>query len=70
MGMDIHSSNECEEYWRNKFADQIEEAIARDWGISPDSPDFQTVRWFREGANYASIIVRWAYDDEAYDDPM
>jgi hypothetical protein len=66
--VDFHVSTECEEYWRNRFADQIEEAIARDWGLSPDDPDFQTVRWFREGAKYASIIVRWAYDDEASDD--
>lgn len=64
----MHSGDECQKYWRDRFAEQLEEAIERDWGLGPDDPQFESARWFREGVKFASIIIRWDYDDEAPSD--
>jgi hypothetical protein len=65
----LHTGDECQKYWRDRFADQLDDSMSRDWGISEDSPEFQTVKWFREGIKYAAIIVRWDFDDEVSDQP-
>lgn len=64
----MHSDGDCQKFWRERFAEQLEESLHRDWGILEDDPEFQTVKWFREGIKFASIIIRWDYDDEASDD--
>lgn len=63
--MDIHSSDECQKYWRDRFADQLDEAQKREWGLTESDEAFQTLKWFRQGINYAAIVIRWHYDDEA-----
>lgn len=68
--MEMHSSEDCQKYWRDRFAEQLEESLQRDWGILESDPDFQTVKWFREGIKYALIVVRWDYDDEDSSDPI
>jgi hypothetical protein len=68
--MEMHSSEDCQKYWRDRFAEQLEESLRRDWGVLEGEPDFQTVKWFREGIKYALIVVRWNYDDEASSDPI
>ncbi len=65
----MHTGDDCQKYWRERFAEQLEESLGRDWGVLENDEEFQTVRWFREGIKYAAIIVRWDYDNEVSDRP-
>lgn len=65
MALEIHDGDQCQKYWRERFAEQLEAYAQRDWGVAEADPDFQTVKWFREGINYALMMIRWDYDDEA-----
>jgi hypothetical protein len=57
--MDIHSDNECQKYWRDRFSEQIEECID-----APFMEEYsQQAEWFRQGLNYAMMIIRWDYDE-------
>lgn len=60
--MEIHSNEECEKYWRDRFSQQIEECIATPWENGSDYN--QEANWFRQGLTYAMMIIRWNYDGE------
>jgi len=64
--MELHSGDECQKHWRNRFADQLDEAQRQTWGSEADD-NSERAGWFREGIRYASMIIRWDSDDEADD---
>lgn len=63
MDGNIHIGSECQKYWRDRFAEQLDEAQKRDWGVEDDE-NTDRVKWFSEGIRYAMMIIRWDYDDE------
>lgn len=62
----MHMGDECQAFWRARFAEQLEGVVNTKW---PEETDTETDRakWFREGVRYAMMIVRWDSDDEASD---
>lgn len=68
MDSEIHTSDECQKYWRDRFADQLDEAQRRDWGADDDE-NMDRANWFNEGIRYAMLIIRWDYDDPSDDQP-
>ena len=60
--MEIHSNEECEKYWRDRFSQQIEECIDTPWENGNDYR--KEANWFRQGLTYAMMIIRWDYDSE------
>jgi hypothetical protein len=60
--MEIHSDDECQKYWREVFASQIEKTI-NSYHIQEKDADVDRIRWFLEGLRYASMIVRWDEDE-------
>lgn len=59
--MDIHSDDECQKYWRDRFSQQIQECIDSPWG--EEYNDSAEANWFRQGMRYAMMIIRWDYDE-------
>jgi hypothetical protein len=60
MEFDIEKS--MEKYYRNLFADDIDENTYHT--ISEDPGEQQQVYWFNQGMMLASIIVRWGMKEE------
>ena len=61
--MEIHTSTECQKYWRDIFADQIENVLRSYWPHENDA-DLDRNAWFREGLRYALMIIRHdVYED-------
>jgi len=60
--MEIHSDDECQQYWRERFASQIDQTI-NSYHIQEQDKDTERIRWFLEGLRYASMIVRWDSDE-------
>jgi hypothetical protein len=60
--MEIHSDNECQKYWREVFASQIEKTT-NSYHVQEKDEDVDRIRWFLEGLRYASMIVRWDADE-------
>ena len=60
--MDIHASDECEKYWRDRFSEQIQECIDTPWENGQDNA--AEANWFRQGLTYAMMIIRWDYDTD------
>jgi hypothetical protein len=57
--MEMHSDNECQKYWRDRFSEQIEECIE-----APYMEEYsQQSEWFRQGLKYAMMIIRWDHDE-------
>ena len=59
--VEMHSDDECQKYWREVFASQIEKTI-NSYHLEEKDNDIDRIRWFLEGLRYASMIIRW--DDE------
>ena len=55
--MEIHTSQECQRYWRDVFADQIETVLRSYWPHETDD-DLDRAMWFREGLKYSLMIIR------------
>lgn len=49
-------NREIEKYWRDKFADEIEECLI---GLEDD----EVTLWFNRGMKHAARIVRYSKDD-------
>jgi hypothetical protein len=60
--MEIHSDNECQKYWRERFASQIEQTI-NSYHVEERDEYSDRIKWFLEGLRYASMIVRWDADE-------
>jgi len=55
-------NDEIEKFWRERFADQIEQAQLR------QIPDFDTeTEWFNKGMLHAAWILRYGRDDLGWD---
>lgn len=61
--MEIHTNKECQKYWREVFASQIEDTINSYYPQERDD-DLDRIRWFLEGLRYASMIIRWDETEE------
>ena len=61
MEIEVHSSDECQKYWRDRFADQIQECIDAPWSVEHDGG--LEAQWFREGMKYVMMIIRFDYDE-------
>lgn len=59
----MHTGDECQKFWRERFAEQLEESVDRQWGVDDDK-NLERAKWFNEGIRYALMIIRWDYDDE------
>ena len=57
--MDLN--HEIEKYWRNKFADELEECIMT-------HQDDDQSKWFNEGIRYSSMYIRYRFDDSIEDE--
>ena len=60
--MEMHTDDECQKYWRDVFAHQLEEAHNVHWPQETDT-DAERSKWFREGIRYAMMIIRWDYTE-------
>jgi hypothetical protein len=57
--VEMHSNDECQKYWRDRFSEQIEECIE-----TPFAEDYSSeAEWFKQGLKYAMMIIRWDYDE-------
>lgn len=60
--VEIHSSDDCQEYWRDRFSQQLQECIDAPW--SDEYNNSEQAKWFREGIKYAMMVIRWDYDEK------
>ncbi len=57
--VEMHTSDECQKYWRDRFSEQIEGCIN-----PPFAEEYsQQGQWFAQGLKYAMMIIRWDYDE-------
>jgi hypothetical protein len=49
-------NHEIEKYWREKFANEIEDCIM-------NRHDDDQTRWFNEGLKFAAMYIRYKFDD-------
>jgi hypothetical protein len=59
MQFDIEKS--MEQYYRHKFADEVDENLYNT--TSEDPGEKQQVYWFNQGMALASMIVRWGMSE-------
>ena len=57
--MDLN--HEIEKYWREKFADELEDCIMT-------RQDDDQSRWFNEGIRYSSMYIRYRFDEPIEDE--